>query len=218
MVTPDQLQCLRSDFVDVDLAPDETPELKVFTITDDNLNRLYTVSHFPRRGGKGNHVEKLQSTAIRDSLLTCPGAKEVIENSICWDRWDLLIELKGSCNQTLLAQQALNWENFTLKHLMNQTTVRVSQQIHRLSPPEVWLEHPASVNPLQLIHQLREHIEIMDHHPGTAHTHWHLRLRDPSIAQRLLGCSIPCGALGIAYLTSGDASFDTSTSTTVGVH
>ena len=159
----------------------------------------------------------MQSPAIRDSLLLYPGATQHVVTCVCYDWFDVLVEFKAEANIQLIAQSLRNWEDLTLRSMLNAQVIRPASSSIAVHPPDIWLKHPANVCHLELIRQLKSQFDIKCTTPGSELGCQLLRLQSVDVCRRLLGCTIACGAYGTGVLTSSDARLDHNTTLECGL-
>ena len=163
------------------------------------------------------YEQVVQGTAIRDSLLLCPFAERNVVACVCYDRFDVLVELRPDTNVQLFAQALRNWEDLTLRSMLNAQVIRPSFATVAVNPPEIWLKHPTNVCHVALIQQLGMKVGIEHAAAGSELGVQLLKLQSSDACRRLHECTIPCGVYGSAVLTSGNASIDHASMTACGM-
>ena len=101
-----------------------------------------------------------------------------------------------------------------MKDLSNMSLVQHTNRNIQQKPPFIYLRYPMSISLGYIIGELGSHVHIAAWQPTLTMGEALLELTPAIAADRLYGCVVPCGQLGTATLTCGDATGDRDSMTT----
>ena len=197
--------------------PETTAQFSLLHLDTTKLSRLYLISHWPRRNNGGQGMKKQQADEVCRAIGTCPGVRVLALEALPYDRWEVLAVLRSTELAEQCAKELRNWDDYSIRHMLSQNTIRPTTGRTGQRPPFVWAVFPLGLSVDFLLTQLEEHFSIADWATGVAPGELLLRLHCEKTCAHLYGCQIPVGELGALFLTSGEPGRDRLTMDELGI-